>query len=261
MHPSSRILWTVALVITLISAVWQRWTGPTYPVRGTVSLGGTEIRLRLDRSQGGPGDQPVTVVVPDRSVTGQVTWRPYPSAEGWQTLPMRRAGDTLGASLPHQPPAGKLEYQVRLTRGAETAVFPARPAVTRFKGDVAPAILVPHVLTMFLGMLWSTRAGLAALFGGDVRRSTLITVLLLGIGGVVLGPAVQKQAFGEWWTGVPYGYDLTDNKTLIAGVAWLWAAWRVWRNPSARGSVVAASLVTLAVFAIPHSLWGSELKR
>jgi hypothetical protein len=92
------------------------------------------------------------------------------------------------------------------------------------------------------------------------------TISLLFVGGLVLGPLVQKYAFGEYWTGIPYGTDLTDNKTLIAFVFWLIAVVAVWNrslhhsHPWRRWFVVAASVVMLAVFVIPHSMWGSELK-
>ena len=118
--------------------------------------------------------------------------------------------------MPKQPAAGKLEYQVRLMRGEERVLLPAQPAVTRFKGAVSPYVLIPHVLAMFLGMLWATRAGLGAVSKEPTRTRTFITLALLLAGGVVLGPIMQHQAFGAWWTGVPFGFDLTDNKTLIA---------------------------------------------
>ena len=74
---------------------------------------------------------------------------------------------------------------------------------------------------MFIAMLLSTAAGLEALSGGKYSyRLTLWTSGLLFIGGMILGPVVQKFAFGEFWTGIPWGFDLTDNKTLIAMVAW-----------------------------------------
>ncbi len=40
---------------------------------------------------------------------------------------------------------------------------------------------------------------------------------------MILGPIVQKYAFGELWTGIPFGWDLTDNKTLIAFLFWILA--------------------------------------
>ncbi len=257
MSPAPR--WALALLVTLASAVWQRRTGPTYPVRGRVAFGGTEVVLRLARSHGGAGDQPVRVAAP-ADVGGTVAWRRYPTSEAWTLVPMAREGADLVAALPHQPPAGKLEYQVRLEKGGETAAFPPRAAVTRFKGDVGAAILVPHVLCMFLGMLGAAAAGLAAVSGARTHALARATFGLIALGGFVLGPLVQKAAFGAYWTGVPWGYDLTDNKTLIAVAAWVIALVRVYTHPRARWSLAFAAVATLVVFAIPHSVWGSEIR-
>jgi hypothetical protein len=262
--------WTLAIVITLASAVWQRTTGPTYPVRGSVRLGGADIHLKLERSHSISSRQPVTVRV-QGNTTVAVQWRRFPSDAPWQFAPMTRQGDVWEAMLPPSPeplmpPAGKLEYRVWLTRldpgtkTADRAAFPERPAVTRFKGDVPATWLVPHVFAMFFGMLFSSRAALAAIFGGPTRLWSFLTVLLLVVGGFVLGPIVQKAAFGAYWTGIPWGWDLTDDKTLLAGVAWLSAAWQMRGGREGRTAAVVAAVVTLAVFAIPHSVWGSEVK-
>jgi hypothetical protein len=255
----SRVVhWTLAVLITLGTVYWQRVSGPTYPVRGSVSFEERAASLRLERTHGGEGDQPVRVHAPDPDVQATVVWRRYPTREPWRRVPLERRGDWLEGALPHQPPAGKLEYQVELTRAGDTRRFPPAPAVTRFKGDVSPWALVPHVLAMFAAMLLSTRAGLGAIAGHDMRRAARRTLLLLAVGGFVLGPIVQKQAFDAWWTGVPFGHDLTDNKTLVAGLAWIVAAWRARRGP-ARLPILLAAVLTLAVFVIPHSVWGSQL--
>jgi hypothetical protein len=224
-----------------------------------VVLGGSDITYRLGRSHDTLQDQLVQIQVPDMAVTGEMKWRRYPSTESYQSIPLARQGETLQATLPHQPPGGKLEYQLRLLRPPEVVVVPAKPAVTRFKGAVSASVLIPHVLAMFLGMLWSTRAGLAAVTGGTTRALTWTALALLVTGGFALGPWMQYQAFGEWWTGVPFGFDLTDNKTLIAVAFWALAAWRVRADRPARAAVVLAALVTLVVFAIPHSVWGTEI--
>jgi hypothetical protein len=271
--PPREFNWNVGVILLLVTMLLsfsrapprslpaQRMSGPTYPARGHVVLGGQEIRLRLTRSHGGAGDQPVRVDAPDPAVTGTVAFRRYPTKDAWTFLPMARDGNALAAALPYQPPAGKLAYQVRLSRGAETVLFPPRPAVTRFKGDVPAAILIPHVAAMFLAMLFSTAAGLAALTpGAPVRRLTLITMALIALGGFLLGPLVQKAAFGEYWTGVPWGWDLTDNKTLVAGVFWAAALIGQRGGRDSRRAVALAALATLVVFAIPHSTWGSEIR-
>ena len=75
---------------------------------------------------------------------------------------------------------------------------------------------------------------------------------------MILGPIVQKYAFGEFWAGIPYGWDLTDNKTLIAFVAWI-VAIVFNRKKQKRWLIVVAALVTIIIFSIPHSMYGSEL--
>ena len=256
-----RWLWVTAVAITLASAVYQRMSGPTYPLRGSVTLGGEQVSLRLTRTHPGAGDQPIVLTLPDTAVSGHVAWRRYPTDDPWQTMDLVRSGDTLRAALPHQPVAGKLEYQVRLERGQERAVFPERPAITRFRNDVPAAVLIPHVLAMFLSMLFSTAAGLSALgHWPQARREAGICIVLLLVGGFVLGPLMQWYGFGEWWTGVPFGWDLTDNKTLLAAVAWLWAAFQMRGGRPARTAIILAAVTTLVVFAIPHSAWGSEFK-
>jgi len=252
--------WSLALGLTLASAFYQRMTGPTHPLRGHLTVGGAPVTMRLLRSHGGEGGLPIQVEARDPAVTGEVAWRRWPMAEPWQVLPLARDADGLEAFLPHQPPAGKVEYQLRLSRGEARATFPEKPAVARFKGYVTPWILIPHILFMFAAMLASNAAGIEALFGNqDPRRHVKITAFLLGVGGFVLGPSVQKMAFGAWWTGVPFGWDLTDNKTLIAGVAWAVALWSLRGGRKARWAILGASAVTLAVFAIPHSVWGSQI--
>jgi hypothetical protein len=252
--------WTLAAVITVVSLLWQVRSGPTYPVRGSVRLGGDRVAIELERSHSTASDQLVVVRTDDPTVAGEVLWRRYPTADPWQMLRMGREGDWLRATLPKQPAAGKLEYQVRLRRGAEHAVFPGRPAITRFRGDVPAAVLIPHILAMFLGMLFATRAGIEALARrSGLRRFAWATLGLFLAGGFVLGPLVQRYAFGEWWTGVPFGWDLTDNKTLIAVLVWVFAVWRLRSKRPGRAATIAAALITLVVFAIPHSARGSQI--
>jgi hypothetical protein len=113
---------------------------------------------------------------------------------------------------------------------------------------------------MFAGMLFSTAAGLAAL---DKKRNprplVLPAAILLIFGGFVLGPLVQKYAFGVLWSGFPFGMDLTDNKTLISLLFWIAAVVAGRKGKPARALVLTASLVTLLIYLIPHSLLGSQL--
>jgi hypothetical protein len=94
---------------------------------------------------------------------------------------------------------------------------------------------------------------------GRTRKYALWTVILLFVGGFILGPLIQKLSFGAWWTGFPLGFDLTDNKTLIAFLGWLVALLVGGKGRNARWFVLAAAVLMLVVYLIPHSLLGSEL--
>lgn len=263
----SILLWVLALAITLGSAYYQRKTGPTYPINDATTVAGSEVRYSLTRSHGGDGDQPVSLVNPGGTLTGELAYKRYKTQDEWTRLPLQRFGDTLRAWLPHQPPAGKLEYFIELDEEQHTLRIPEHESVvTRFKGAVPNWALIPHVIAMFLAMFVSTRAGLEAFSKkGKVRRLAIWGTALLAAGGLILGPIVQKYAFGAYWTGFPFGTDLTDNKTLIAFIAWAIALAAVWsddrssRQPFRRWFVLGAAVVTLLVYLIPHSMMGSEL--
>jgi hypothetical protein len=261
-RPSGPWVWPLVVLITLGSAYYQKVTGPTYPIRVKEDWQGQTIRARLDRSHGGAGDQRVEVRGTGEGVGGEISWRRYPSREPFSKQEMVREGDRLTGALPHQPPAGKLEYRITLNGKNGALSLPHDgTAITRFKGNVHLSVLIPHIILMFIAMLFSNRAGIGA--ASSDRKFPTYTKWVLGLltaGGLILGPIVQKQAFGAFWTGVPFGWDLTDNKTLISVLGWFAAFWAQRINRGARPVTIAAALITLAVFLIPHSLFGSELK-
>jgi hypothetical protein len=271
-RPRGRLLWALALLLTLAALVYQRSVGPTRPVRGAVQVGGERISYKLKRSAGGTGAYDLSIRVPDETFGGVIRHSRYKTGEALQETSManvesRRGGRELVGSIPRQPHGGKVVYSVVLRHDAESvAIPPGGPLVIRFRGHVPLLILVPHVSLMFLGMLWSNRTGMEALRrDGRTARLTQWSLVLLGVGGLLLGPLVQWHAFGEAWTGIPFGWDLTDNKTLIACAGWL-AAFAAVRRAGASGRpdharywVLGAALLTLIIFCIPHSVMGTEL--
>jgi hypothetical protein len=253
-------LWILACVVTIASAIYQKRTGPSWPVSGKLNLAGSEIRFKLLRSHD-VGDQPVALQAADSNLTAVLHFHRYKTGDSWTEKEMLRHQDSLISSLPHQPPAGKLEYYLTIGKNEQVwRVPPQGYIITRFKGHVPVGVLIPHIIFIFAAMLLSTRTALAVWAGSEKLLSyTRWTVGLLLLGGMILGPFVQKYAFNAFWTGVPYGYDLTDNKTLIAFLAWLMALWAVHKREHHKRWIVAAALITLIIFIIPHSMFGSEL--
>ncbi len=253
------LFWILAVVISLAAMVYQRMTGPTYPKDYTVVLDGIEYAFELPRSHGGTEDCPVELELP-LPFEGSIIWRMYPTEMDWDTLKMARKEGVLTASLPHQPPAGKLEYHLVLTASGESIdLGDSENVVIRFKGSVPAWALIPHVLMMVLTVIWSTATIFFALANIPAyKRHVGITLLFLILGGFILGPIVQKYSFGQFWTGWPLGKDLTDNKVLFALIPFL-AAWFLRKKSYGRWLAILAAVVMLAVYLIPHSMSGSEL--
>ncbi len=270
-------LWILAIIITLGAAYYQRKTGPTNPREISLAVNDTIIKVRLVRSLGLDERPEVRLAITDTSVRAKLYYRRFRTGEEYSSsefkfkvypvnsiLMNKVFGITeekgLFAAVPQQPPAGKLEYYIELTDSKGTQnILRETPLVIRFKGAVPSYILTPHIIFMFLAMLLANVAGLMALAGmPSFRKYSVWTLATLVAGGMILGPAVQKFAFGEFWTGVPFGWDLTDNKTLIALIFWILAVVMNKRKNSRVYTLLAAA-VTLIIFSIPHSLFGSEL--
>lgn len=252
--------WLLAVAITFIAIVYQRTTGPTYDKRVKTSIDGKEFDFKLVRSHGGEEDCKINLVIPDESIAGNLEYRKYPTSDNWTKVEMNREADNLSAYLPQLPPAGKYEYKIVLEKdGRQYPLNDGIPVVIRFKGDVPAAVLIPHIFFMFFAMLLSNLAGIMGVFKyKKFRFYTNITLIALFIGGMILGPWVQWYAFGEAWAGVPFAWDLTDNKTLLAFIFWL-LAFFMNRKKERPVYTVIASIVMLAVYSIPHSMFGSEL--
>jgi hypothetical protein len=271
------ILWFLAFIITISAALYQRHTGPTYPKKADVTLNSKMYKLRLVRSLSLDERPEVRLNITDTTVGAKIFYKRFRSDEEYKSgdfkykvYPLHsfvmnkifKMTEEKGfyAEVPQQPAAGKIQYYFEITdsNGANT-YFKDSPIVIRFKGSVPGYILTPHILFMFLAMLFSTLAGLmGAIKFPFYKKYALWTLILLIIGGMILGPLVQYFAFGDLWTGIPFGWDLTDNKTLIALIFWIIAVIMNRRQERPIYTVLAA-VVLLLVYSIPHSLFGSQL--
>ena len=274
----SIVLWILAFLLMLGAGVYQRLTGPTHPMRGSIEVAGESVTYRLVRAAWTDEQARIELPAVPGVEGGVVSWRRYPTREVWSEQPLARDRENWIARLPIQPAAGKLEYSIDLSvEGSDVRLPEAERgnAILRYRDPVPLGVLIPHIFFMFFAVLIAWRAGLAALvhpFG--LRRLAWWALGLFTVGGMILGPIVQNYAFGEYWTGIPFGWDLTDNKTLVMWLAWLVAALvleRVARRDAGgtvasdrsgggvRALVLVASVVTVFVYLIPHSVQGSEL--
>ncbi|MCP4214548.1 MAG: hypothetical protein GY765_07820 [bacterium] len=254
----SIFLWVLAFILTATIAIYQRVTGPTHPIRSSESLNGQVIKYKLLRSYTAFENLPVDITVPDTGVTAVLSYKRYKLDEPRTKVPMQRKGELLSAHVPGQAVAGKVEYTIEVRSGDEVMVLNnGEPAVARFKGAVPNIFLIPHIIFMFLAILLALRTAMETLKAeGNFAWMINWTLGLLFAGGLILGPIVQKYAFGDLWTGFPFGTDLTDNKVLIIFIFWIVA---FFLKKKSKWWVFAAVVATLVIYLIPHSVLGSEL--
>ena len=271
------ILWSLALIITLVAAIYQRRTGPTYPKELNVTLNKNLYKLKLVRSLSLSEKPEVKLGIADSTVKARLFFKRFRSDDNYQVTDFSykvypvnsflmnkvfKITEEKGffALVPEQPVAGKLQYYFELTDSEGTKTYlKDSPIVIRFKGNVPVLVLVPHILFMFVAMLFSTLAGLMAVIKYPrYKKYSILTLILFAAGGIILGPIVQYYAFGDLWTGIPFGWDLTDNKTLIALIFWILAV-VMNRKKDRPAYTVLASIILLLVFSIPHSIFGSQL--
>jgi hypothetical protein len=255
------------------SLTYQDRTGPTYPLEGTLETARGPVHFKFLRSEVIGTDLNVMLADPvPAGVTASVKYRRYMSNDEWTTTPMAegefdftRRGVTdqvhgLGARLPSlRERAGKYEFFVYVNDGSgDVSVTGTQAIYARYKADVPVVVLAIHVFVIFLSMLFAMRTVLEAAIDGQFKWMLWTTIVSLLLGAFVLGPIVQQYAFGVLWSGVPFGWDWTDNKVLVELAFWAAALYLNRGERRNRASVFLAGLVTLIVYFIPHSVFGSE---
>jgi len=255
------LLWLFAILMMGVIFVYQRTTGPTYPFRGEIRINDQTINYRLPRSHTTRFDSLVEIKVNNESIQGRIVYKRFKSYDRLDTIPMLLNNGFLAACFPDQPYAGKIQYKVILTdNNGNDYQLSDDFIVTRFKGKVPLGILLTHIAFMVMAMIFSFRTGLEALFKGRHTFSfTIFTLIFLFLGGLIFGPIVQKYAFDAYWTGWPWGHDLTDNKTAVSFLFWLIAFFVLKKNPKNVVWPLLASAILLLVYLIPHSVLGSEI--
>lgn len=268
-------IWLVAILITLSAVVYQRMTGPTNPLKTSFTLNGDNYKTKFPRSietlvslenidrEGKTSMLKVKLEPACSDISLFVLFRRYPGEDSLTTIKAVYKEGAYYIDMPSQPPAGKIIYYPLFTKGNNEAMPQNENGIImRFKAPVSAKILIPHIILMFAAMLFSNLAGIFAFFNiSKAGKYALITLITLAVGGLFFGPLVQKAAFGAYWTGWPFGGDLTDTKTMVAVLVWL-AAWllntKAKRVNSRKFLYALAATVTLLIYTIPHSTAGSE---
>lgn len=267
-------LWVIAIVLTLACFMYQDKTGPTYPLEGSLDTAKGPLSFTFLRSETLGTDLKIMLTGVPEGVSAEVRYRRYRSDDDWSQLDLLpgtfefsrrgvvRTVNGIGVELPAlDKRAGKYEYFVLVDDGSGEpfSVTGETPVYARYKGSVPMPVLAVHILTIFASMMFALRTVMeAARPAGNYKWMLWATLGSLIAGGFIMGPIVQYYAFGVLWSGVPYGFDWTDNKVLVELVFWVLAVALNWGPKRRTWPIFLAGMVTLVVYFIPHSIFGSE---
>lgn len=271
------LFWVIAVLITISAVIYQRKTGPTYNKKIEIEVSKAKYKLSLIRSIEIGSKTPVKLNITDKTINATLYYKRFQTNDAYTstsfTFQEKKVDSYIMnkvfgiyaekgwyALLPDQAMAGKLQYYLEIEdTSASKSYFKSKPIVVRYKGAVPSKILAPHIVFMFIAMLLGNLAGIMAIFNyPGYKKYTTLTLISLSIGGLIFGPWVQLFAFGELWAGIPFAWDLTDNKTLFSFVFWVLAYFSNRRKEKSIYTII-ASIVMLVIYSIPHSMYGSEL--
>jgi hypothetical protein len=264
-------LWIAAVILTTLSILYQNTTGPTYPKKGDILFNGKQIDYKLDRSALINIDCPVKIYTNDSLIKGNLIWKRFNTKDNESSKPMRYENGYLIAELDKQDKmAEKLQYYIQLSTNRtgtqnvdQLGYIPDKTGVViRFRGDVPFMIIILHIIFIFAFELMSLKTGMEFLRKEPkYKKYTFWTIGLAIVGGFILGPLVQYYAFGEYWTGFPFGIDLTDNKMVIAFIAWVAALYAIYKSKKPGYWVLGAAIITIGIFLIPHSVLSGNVPK
>lgn len=250
-----RIVFIILSVIcALIFAVFQRITGPTYPITGEVEINGQRLKYKLPRSCTVSSNKCGISI--KSNIDGYIMWKRFKVDESYKRIDLIQKGNESYILIPDDfNPASKIEYDLFL---AEKKVN-SKPVVLRFKGEVKTYVLVLHILFLMISLVMNFYIFFDIVFNKKFSRAVFwVNYLFMFAGSFILGPLLQKQAFGIWWSGFPFGHDMTDNKVLFSFIFWTVAAYKIIIKDKPEKWLMVSFLINIVIYLIPHSLFGSE---
>ncbi len=185
-------------------------------------------------------------------------------------------------SVPNQGRGSEFSYrfQVEDAAGRVLATIPVEDSKDkpkqlwfRFEGPRSVVLLVGHILCMFVSFLLMVLVLLTAF--EDVRnkavrirlgKQTLWATIILFLGTFPIGMWLEYQVYATYWTGIPFGRDITDSKALVIFIYWLVMLYLLRGSAlssdprkdsvgatATRWIAIIGAVLSLALYLIPHS--------
>ncbi len=230
----------IALILTLVLATVSRRLSEREPELKVIEDGGVRIEHTTVVEKIGGGDVDIQAEISTTEPVGnyKINLVYRIGKDDLIFSPMRPQKENPGlffGVIPSQPMRSKVYYYISVRDGEKNELtLPDKvnrlnsPFMIKFKGKVTPAVLIAHIIAMFVGIFFifmvlfydiDLLRGKDAL--KDVGNLSLLATFFIFLGGMPLGWWVTYQTLGVLWEGIPIGWDITDSKTLIIFLYWL----------------------------------------
>jgi hypothetical protein len=241
--------------------------------------GGVTLTHRIDTDDWEMQDHFITLKVEAgaASAVKQVLLHYFSRGER-HSLPMSRIdqSDHYAGFIPGDEKGVRNYYYFEvLKESGDPIVFPAKAKPDfqseyhyfkiRNEGRVTRGLLWAHILLMTVAIFLFIHALYYAIdylkTGEDYAKiwhTTFWGTLAFFISGFPIGWVIEKQVLGNYWEGIPFGWDITDSKTLFIFLYWLIIILlhrfgRLRERGFAR-AVIFGALFAIVMFMLPHSL-------
>lgn len=185
-------------------------------------------------------------------------------------------------SVPNQGRGTEFSYRFQLedASGRVLATIPVEQSRDkpkqlwfRFEGPRSAILLIAHIACMFGSFLLMVMVILTAF--EDIKnqavrirlgKQTLWATIILFLGTFPIGIWLEYQVYATYWTGIPFGRDITDSKALVIFIYWLVMLYllkgsALSNDPrrdvvgptTARWMVIVGVGLSLALYLVPHS--------
>jgi hypothetical protein len=245
------ILWLGAFIIVFLAGYLNNVTSKDYPVSGTTGINGEKVSYNFAKNY--YANEPYKIIIrsdvkADESI---IFWRKT-GEKIWNKIKMEQKGDLITGSLPAFKINSRVDYQAVIIKDNKSYLLPqGNIVVMHFKGRVPSTILILYYITLFGGLILSTRTGLEYFkHGGHVRRYSLITLMLFFLYMSVV--PVTKTFELDYLTtkSVPFITDLFDIQAVVLFLLWIAGMTLAFKSSKAKLNVLIVACITLVVFIV-----------
>jgi hypothetical protein len=245
------ILWTAAFIIIFLSGFLQSISSPYYPVSGTFGIEGKKVSYKLDRVHYGKELYKILIRIDIKGLHGKIEFRP--KGEGnWNEVPLISEKDILYGTMPVQKTGTEAEYRVVLFHSGKNYYLPSeKPILIKFFGKISPFVNALYYLTLFAGLILSTRTGLDFFNEHEkIKKLSLITAAILFANALIASPLRKTYELNAIGNNVLTITQIFPAGNLVLFALWMTAVIIIFNIKEYKWAAIISAVIMLIVFQV-----------